>query len=165
MVCCGVFVWSYWLFTMIVSCLYSSLTLSSVGVEWTCISSVKKCLDSDIINNATKTGAIVSSFVTMVQSINLLMVLMNNRKRYQGFCVGSAFHVSIIMVWYAVTVNRTSKKIDDVTDVTKWNKSTVNNLIHSSYYLACILSGIHMFWILVLANLIKHKRSVSMNEV
>lgn len=159
------FVWSCWMATLIMSCLYSSLTLSSVGIKWKCVGNIPNCIDDHIINNASTTGAVVSSFVTMLQSLNLLIVLMNNRKRYQGYCIGAAFHTSLIMVWYAVAVSTSTKKIESVVDVTKWTKTTVYNLFHSSYYLACILSGVHMFWILIISNLIKNKRSVSMNDV
>lgn len=151
--------------TLILSGLYSSLALSSIGLEWKCIGHMSKCIDGNIINNATKTGSVVSSFVTMFQSLNLLIALMNNRKRYQGYCIGAALHNCIIMLWYAVSVDTLTRKIDNVVDVTKWTKHTVKDLFHSSYYLACILSGMHIFWVLVIANLIKNKRSVSMNEV
>lgn len=163
--CCGLFVWSYWMLTLVVSGLYSSLALSLIGLEWKCMGHVSKCIEKDIISDAIKTGAVVSSFATMLQSLNLLIVLMNNRKRYQGYCIGAALHNCIIMLWYAVSVDTLTKKKDNVDDFTKWTKHTVKDLFHSSYYLACILSGMHMFWVLVIANLIKSKRSVSMNEV
>lgn len=159
MVCCNFLVWSYWAFTFIVSCLYSSLTLSSIGVGWRCVGNMSKCLGEDINNNATKTGAIASSFVTMLQTILLLFTLINNKKRFQGYCIGSAFHIAIIMLWYAVSINTSSKKIEH------WTTSSVKDLFDSSYYLACLLASVHAFWILVKFNLITNDHSICMNEV
>lgn len=159
MVCCNLFVWSYWAFTFIVSCLYSSLTLSSIGVKWKCVGNLSMCIGDDLVNNATKTGAIVSSFVTMLQTFMVLFGLINNKKRFQGYTIGSALHITIIMLWYAVIINTSSKKIE------QWTASSVKDLFDSSYYLACILAGVHAFWILVELNLITNNHSVCMNEV
>jgi hypothetical protein len=159
MVCCKFIVWSYWSFTLIVSCLYTSLTLSSIGVKWKCIGNLPGCVDDDIVNNATKTGAIVSSFVTMFQTMLLLFALINNKKRFQGYCIGSALHITIIMLWYAVIINTSSKKIEH------WTTSSVKDLFDSSYYLACLLAGVHAFWIFVKLNLITNDYAVCMNEV
>jgi hypothetical protein len=159
MVCCNLIVWSYWGFTFIVSCLYSSLTLSSIGVKWKCIGNLSACVDDDIVNNATKTGAVVSSFVTMFQTMLVLFALINNKKRFQGYCIGSSFHITIIMLWYAVCINTSSQKIEH------WTASSVKDLFDSSYYLACLLAGIHFVWIFVKLNLITNDHSVCANEV
>ena len=159
MVCCNLFVVAYWMFTVIVSSLYSALTLSSVGIRWKCISDIKSCIDTDIINNTTRTGAVITSFVTMFQALCLIITIVKNRKRYQGYCIGSAFHVSIIMLWYAVLINTSSKKVET------WTASSINDLFRSSYYLACVLAGIHISWILVMTNIIRNKRDICMGEV
>lgn len=163
--CYGVVIWSYWLFTLTLSLLYSSLTLSSIGIKWKCIDNPTKCINDDVVNYVTITGAIISSVVTTFHSINVFIALMNDRKRYQGYCIGSALHTSIILVWYAVSVNESTKKINNVIDVTKWTQNTIQKLFNSSYYLACILSGVQMLWVFIIVILVKQKRSISMNEV
>lgn len=155
MVCCSLFTWSYWALTIIVSCIYSSLTLSSIGIKLNCVKDLTKCIDDDIKNNVIKTGAIVSSFVTMLQSFIILFSLINDRKRFQGYCIGSAFHITIIMLWYAVTINTSSQKIEH------WTASSIEHLFKSSYYLACILSGMHIFWVFVMLNIVTNNRNIN----
>lgn len=155
MVCCNLVVWSYWSLTFIVSCLYSSLTLSSIGVEWKCVEDLTKCIDDDIKNNSIITGAVVSSFVAMFQVLMVLFSLINGKKRFQGYCIGSSFHITIIMLWYAIAINTSSKKIEH------WTAKSIKDLFQSSYYLACTLSGIHAFWVLVMLNVIMNDRTTN----
>ncbi len=148
MYCCGFCIWSYWSITFIVSCLYSSLTLSSIGMKWRCIYDVSNCVEGDILNNATVAGAIVSSFVTILQHFMILYTLIKNKKRCQGYCIGAALHITIIMLLYAIMINTSSKKIQ------QWTLTSLEDLFRSSFYLACLLSGMHILWVFVFWNLV-----------
>jgi ABC-type uncharacterized transport system permease subunit len=148
MYCCGFCIWSYWSITFMVSCLYSALALSSIGMRWKCIRDVSNCIEGDILNDATVAGAFVSSFTTVLQPFMILYTLIKNKKRYQGYCIGAALHTTIIMSLYAVMINTSSKKIQ------QWSLSSLEDLFRSSFYLACLLSGIHTSWIFLFWNLI-----------
>lgn len=161
MCCCGLFVWAFWAFTLIASIVHSSVAITSIGAKWKCDDSFSACIGnttSIIINNTTKTGAIITSFATCFQALLLLSTLISNKRRFQGYCIGSAFHITILMLWYAVMLNTSSNKIE------QWSISLLKNLIITSYSLSCILAAVHFMWVFIIFNLIANNRVVCVGE-
>lgn len=156
---CNFLVWSYWALTFITSCLYSSIALSSIGVKWKCVENIMTCVDKlELSSNGVRTGAILTSLVTIALSIMYMFCMISNKKRIQGYCMGSAFHTAILLLLYGVMINATSKKIEI------WSTDGLTFLFNSSFYLAFILSGLHIIWIFVFLNIITNERSICFTE-
>ncbi len=146
-------VWAYWVFTFVSCCLYSSITLSSIGV--------KQIGLEDLPTDAVKTGAILTSFACIVLSISILILILlyNDKKKFQGYCIGSCFSTSILLLLYAVLINNTSDKIE------KWNTHNIRFLFLSSYYLAYIICAQFLSWIYVIHNCIGNERCTCFTRV
>ena len=157
--CCNFLVWSYWAFTFITSCLYSSITLSSIGVKWKCVKDIVTCVDKlELSGNGVRAGAIITSVVTTVLSITYLVCMIRNKKRGQGYCMGGALHTAVLLVLYGVMINTISTKIDT------WSTDGLKFLFSSSFYLAFILSGVHFTWFFVFLNISSNKRDICFME-
>jgi hypothetical protein len=135
--------------------LYSSITLSSIGVKWKCVENIVKCVDKlELSSNGVKAGAIITSVITTVLSIAYLLSMISNKKRGHGYCMGGALHTAALLVLYGVMINTISTKTDP------WSTDGLKFLFSSSFYLAFILSGVHMIWFIIFLHISSNEDGV-----